>query len=978
MSSLRIHVLTASFLSLLATASVFSTRAEGQELPFQHSVEVYRSEEGDVVAFSLRLEQPFLAEEFEKSNYLRLRSSDPQAYLIYPTQTKFHQKHAEFYGRLRGEGEVELDLSYETVSENVDGSRKVQVKEGKVTVTIPAAPATRREIGSNKIYLDWAKQQNIHFAKLLQYYPHETFFQYCLLQSRARYGVTPPTIPPQALNKSRLEEEIYEIFTGSLAIQESLQRQTFGGGGRPGDYNTHVSTLNAPSLRSLYYGKLLAEKQDAGIEPKVHELSRLVPADQYLFHFNSMQALGESVDLASQWGDNLLRLFTLQAQDNRLQQKVEEQLCIQREGLEQLFAGKAIRAVAMTGSDPYLLEGTDVTMLFDVTDVEAFEKRAEEWLDASRGENADLVEREFNYRGHTILARYTNDRRVSSFATRHENAFVFSNSHRAIRRVVDVAITQDMSLYHASDYRYVTTILPPSPDDDSGYFYVSEATIKRLVGPAAKISQKRRVQCFNNLIMQNNASLFFRLEYGRSPESLSEMIEKRFIDPQKIICPHGGSYAFNTEGDTCTCSLHNRLRYLTPNAELSILNVSKAEAAEYDRYKSRFEQFWRQAFDPFAVRITAARRFKLESCVLPFANSNLYDELKKKVDENAQPLDTARIAPSAVASLVMVPGRENTADFLRMIPGVAEVVKEDPTLTDLSWIGDRVSLHFCDGVVIFELDPTELKPLDIPLIGKASTTMQAAVGALLMSANMPVYATFDVENREKAERLLRQFSQQIFLKEGAIATLPANLDAYRLPDYKEHDIYVLRARVHVAVVRLHIALVGDQLVMTTKPEILREVIDASTAKPSDNPKMAHMLIRFNQRALKRLYDDVQLYWAEKSRLACHRNIISIYNFHKLYDAPIEKIAELSEAKYGIRHYCPDNGKYSFDHDHSQIVCSVHGNRELSRQNPGLDRESSFAKFIETLDEVVVSLRFEEDALIVTTEIERGAEPAGDE
>lgn len=54
------------------------------EMPFQHKVDVYRSAEGDVVAFTVRLEQAFLAEEFEKSNFLRLRSDDDRAWLIYP------------------------------------------------------------------------------------------------------------------------------------------------------------------------------------------------------------------------------------------------------------------------------------------------------------------------------------------------------------------------------------------------------------------------------------------------------------------------------------------------------------------------------------------------------------------------------------------------------------------------------------------------------------------------------------------------------------------------------------------------------------------------------------------------------------------------------------------------------------------------------------------------------------------------------
>ena len=124
--------------------------------------------------------------------------------------------------------------------------------------------------------------------------------------------------------------------------------------------------------------------------------------------------------------------------------------------------------------------------------------------------------------------------------------------------------------------------------------------------------------------MLNNASLFYRLEYGRSPRSLTDLIEGEFVDPAKIVCPHGGAYAFDAAHDACTCSLHNRLKYLTPNAELTVLNVSPAEAAEYERYKQRYAAFWQGMFDPMAVRITVDRRVKLETCVLPMANGSLY------------------------------------------------------------------------------------------------------------------------------------------------------------------------------------------------------------------------------------------------------------------------------------------------------------------------------------------------------------------
>ncbi|HUT14336.1 MAG TPA: hypothetical protein VMY42_27875 [Thermoguttaceae bacterium] len=948
--------------------------AADETLPFQHQVEVYRNGPDDVTVFTLRLEQPFIADEFDKSSYLRLKATDDNAYLIYPKETRFQQKHAEFYGRLRGEGTVKLKLSHEIVSENLDGSQHVEIRQGEIEVSIPPLPDPKATVGPKSIYLDWAGQQNVYFAELLRYYPEETFYQYCILQSKARYGVTPPPIPHlMPVAPTTLETDLYQFVSGSLAIQDAMQREALGSTGPAGNLDTHISTLRPPDLRSLPYEELLKKKRtDEKIEPAVHEMSRLVPEDQYFAHFNSMNSLNEALDLSSQWGNNLMRLFTVRAQDQQLRAKLEDQLCLRRGPLTKLFADGVIGQVAVTGADPFVLEGTDVTVIFELKQPDAFAAAAAGWLEEIRRKYPEVVEQDFNYRAHQVLARYTKDRVVSSFVVQHEDYMIYSNSHRAIRRILDAATGESPNLRDALDYRYVTTILPPSQDADSGYIFASEAFIKRLLDPAAKISEKRRLQCFNNLVMLNNASLFYRLEYGRSPDSLSDLIEGRFVDPQKIVCPHGGAYAFDVENDTCTCSLHNRLKYLTPNVELSVLNVSRQEAAEYERYKQRYAEFWQRAFNPLAVRVTVGQRLKLESCVLPFANGTFYGDLRGMVDKNPLPLGTAQIAPSAVASVLMVPGREKIAGFLEEIPGVTETLRANPTLTDMKgWIGDRVGLHFCDGETILQIDPTQLRATAVPLIGNVPVETQAIVGMLVMAVNMPVYVTVDVENAESAARLLEQLSRQIFLKQQSVLPgLQTELDAYRLPDYKEHAMYVFSGQIYAVKLRLHVALVGNQLVAATKPEILREVIDASQAEEPTPPAPAHMLFRLNRRALGLMHDDLQLYWAEKSRVACHRNIISIYTLCKLYGVPIEEVPRLSEAKYGVRYFCPDQGEYALDAERNQVVCSVHGNRTQSRQNPHLDRESAFSQFIEGLDEIVAALRFEKDALIATVEIAR--------
>lgn len=110
-------------------------------LPFGFTVETFRHEDDqDIRAFVVKLEQPFLAEEFEKSNYLRLKALDDRAFLIYPRETRFEQKHAEFYGRLRGDGKAVLQLSYETVSENPDGSRRIDSRAAKIEIRYPQKP----------------------------------------------------------------------------------------------------------------------------------------------------------------------------------------------------------------------------------------------------------------------------------------------------------------------------------------------------------------------------------------------------------------------------------------------------------------------------------------------------------------------------------------------------------------------------------------------------------------------------------------------------------------------------------------------------------------------------------------------------------------------------------------------------------------------------------------------------------------------
>ena len=100
-------------------------------------------------------------------------------------------------------------------------------------------------------------------------------------------------------------------------------------------------------MQALDYARLLEEQRVRHkAEPRPHDVAALVPEDQYLLHFHSVRTAGDLLDLAVEWGDSLLRLARLRAQDQRLSEKLEDQLCIRRGVLSQLFGDRALIANA--------------------------------------------------------------------------------------------------------------------------------------------------------------------------------------------------------------------------------------------------------------------------------------------------------------------------------------------------------------------------------------------------------------------------------------------------------------------------------------------------------------------------------------------------------------------------------------------------------------------------------------------------------
>ena len=930
--------------------------ADAQDtLPFSYSIETFQHEDDpDVRAFVVNLEQPFLADEFEKSNFLRLKSLNDQAFLIYPRETKFRQKNAQFYGRLRGDGKALLQLSYETVSENPDGSRKVNARQAQIEVPIPTEAQ-----GSETIYTAWASKQNQHFANLLEYYPGESFFEYLLLQSKERYGVDPPAMSRLMPNHEQSEEGLYKLFSSGLELQQSLQRKSLRAPTQQGDLTIHISQVAEPKIKSQPYEQLLEQKAEDGVMPLTHPVAALIPQDQYLLQFNSWTAANAARKSFQDWVEPLMRMLREDARNHHLWEKYEGQLLLHFAELEPLFDDGTISSLAVTGSDFFVAEGTDLTVLLQTGGGEAVAAKMQEWADSAAADRADMEDREFNYRGLKIRARYTADRKISSFVVQHENWSIVSNSHVGIRRIIDTIQNNLTPLAEATDYQYATTLLPPSDQNSDGYFYCSDAFMRYLFSPEFKVGERRRKQSLNNLVMLNNASLFHRLEYGRSPENLTDLIEGRFISQNRIVCPQGGVYSFHAGHDTATSSVFNRIKYLTPIRELKVLRISDQERSEYERYQKRLASFWQKYFTPVALRLSADSATRIDYCLLPFSDSGDWDYFRDLLREDSQQLELSQVAESVFASVNLLAGRERIGGVLKTLPGVDGVLADDPTLTDLNWLGDRMSMQFCDAHTVLEVDPTRLKQLSFPF--PLGVPEQIGIATALFSAAAPVYFSVDIEDTGKAERFLQRLSSRVFLHQQNLGEIGSAIDAYQLPAHKEHPIYVVSYRVYAARIRFYVSVVGDQLVAATEPYVLHQVIDAAQEQQPARKVSGQLAFRLNAAAMNKLKDDIRIYWEEKARRASHRNIMPIYTLIHLYGASVDDVDQISDAKYGVTYFCPD-GEYQYDPERDRVYSTAYGNREEAWQKVADPATSSFEATFSQLQDVLFSIDMNDESI----------------
>jgi hypothetical protein len=927
-------------------------------------------------------------------------------------------------------------------------------------------PTKSSQKGAAKTAQAWTLEEALAQLKLNQ---HDAYLQYVALQLARREK-----------DKDRLFEEIeniiseqltlvnqfgrrdqvdlFSLFTGALAVQESLQLDTMRGnspgrrqrpdvrptdkkpdgidkdkGGRrdpsdkPRKEMVAISRLRGPSVKSHPWETMLGNKK-----PKISVLSRAVPDDFFLAEFRSLTKLLDVMDVNDLWGKHLFSQAVQDARTSRLGERIKTQLVLETSSLFRQFYDLVVEEVAISGSDLFLREGSDVTILFRFKQPDVFKARMEGFAKNVQKKRPGVERRTGKILGVDYEYLGTPDREVSVYsAYPEEGLHVRSNSKAAFRRILEAvrgktaAGRKVQRLGDTAEFQYVRTLMPLGACEEDGFVYLSDPFIRRLVGPQVKLTERRRMLCFNHLKMIGHAALMYRTERGKAQASLASLAKAECspgeFNKGRLTCPCGGTYSLSADGSGGVCSHHGNDHFLTPCGEIPLTQVSGPEADEYKDFVKEYNQYWKTYFDPIALRVQVSpRQYRVETIILPLIDNSVYTGLARVLGGKPEALDALPVPKRNILSLNFRLNKEELVkeagkwldgngaegealaqEQLRRL-GVPERVAKKLSVARLKTfltkgVGNQVGLHMYDAAPFFDINvPSLLGELMGSFTDARSgrfvtgdTGQLALVGGFVISSlTAPVYIALPVQDAKIVDAYLDDIDVPLaFLSRKGTGSgfFDVKQDFYKFPGQHKAKFRAYSLRLGPIKWRFFWARIGNGLYIASKPFILEDLaaLEAARSKQAnpertrDQGPKAHAMVRMRPEHYSLVLPESRLAWAENNRQACFKNLGPVsYAGRALaaqaswkqdeaansWDKRGRLARQAADQLYWVHFFCPESGNYLLSADGRTCKCSIHGSIAAPQQPAAPNEDSALGKLRKEFTTMTAALTFLEDGL----------------
>jgi len=618
--------------------------------------------------------------------------------------------------------------------------------------------------------------------------------------------------------------------TGASSIQAALQhdRHLFLEAAK----QRHTVPIDKVQTVRLTQHPFSAMLRQLGRPVPAEPLAESTPAEFYYVRFASLDALFAVVDQMDLWGTPAASLFSRRSQDHDLANRYMTALGVDRSEIARVLGPQVITEVALIGSDPYLREGSDVTLIFRVRSRPLFDRGLADALARYQRRHGTLAQASHEHAGVTITQSSSADGAVQQLRADRGDLTIVSNSPAAIHRVLEAMAGKRPRLSDEPDFRFMLARDAEARGQVLGY--AGDRFVAEVVGPRQKVLEARRQIAWAELQTPGYAALLYGWIQGRRPATRDELLASRLL--RRTELRHQDGAAIEWEPGGAARSKWGTSRALTPLIDLPPpARVSPAEQLAYERFARDYERRWATYVDPFMVRLAlepaagVPRRMVAELRVLPLLETFDLRTLTRMVGE-------ARLrVPELGQGLRVVLGigkdarvRRELSDLRHALPGGREL--------RLDWLGDWAMLGVEDHPAVTRVTATLER--DLPQIPPTpeERRQQRDVDELVVASELPLYAVIGIRSKLGAGLALAWARSKF-------ADADPDLEWKKFGKHRSTSVVRIRHREECGDsqsgdcdIEVFYALTGNALVVALQYGTLRRVLDELAARPPQAEK----------------------------------------------------------------------------------------------------------------------------------------------
>jgi len=499
------------------------------------------------------------------------------------------------------------------------------------------------------------------------------------------YDIKPDDSGTRNTNPGGDIADYFDVLGGRAAIRESIQLNLIAKplAGTNDSNSIPVSSLRSVQVTSHPFDKVL---EDSVAPVPRMPLAELAPQDHFFAYFRNVDSLRE---VFANGADAFLRFestVAVKSVEYDLEQRYLSRLGLESGTLDQLQIIGAIGDLAIITPDLFFVDGTDVTIIARLT-------------------APQLAQSVFQLLGLSDpgkeVGSYTLSNGDSVYWAIRANVLAISSRSEELSSVLALQEKQGKnSLGRSDEFLYMLQQMGVQ-DSTEAYFYLSDAFIRQLVSPEFKIAQLRRMQARAEMEMLAAGALLYLLDGHKTVPTKQVLIAwdyvpRYFEDRDYMI----------SEDLIVTSKMYGTIATLRPLSTNPVNNVSQREKTAYAQFVDSYSRYWRQFFDPIAIRLNRVddNTHELTMFILPLLDSRLYEQVTVALAsvETGRRLDVPILSPvpSMIFSL-------NVSDDLRislskMLAGsLVQYTSVNPEIFDS--IGSGVHLAVQDSTPIVAL-----------------------------------------------------------------------------------------------------------------------------------------------------------------------------------------------------------------------------------------------------------------------------------